>query len=173
MPLIGEESQRNNVSIRVKNSDTLEEFRGESYCNPQFLSKIGRWIKKGKYECKALNNNAELELKVEIFKFPLKKVPKSDIDILKQEICQMRKENNRIKGELKMGRHFFLNHWRDRYRIAINEKPELKQLLIESAQNLYDQMVTEGLILEEFGTKCFYLKIQMQSSSAVTENLQF
>ena len=107
-----------------------------------------------------------MELKVEIFKFPLKKVPKSDVEILKQEICQMRKDNLRLRGELKMFRYYFLNIWKERSRIIIQEKPELKQELIESAQNLYDQMKTEGIILEEFGSKIYYLKIQMQSGVA-------
>ena len=87
------DNQKPNVSVRVKNTDTLDEFRGESFCNPQFFEKISRWIKKKKYDCRALNNNSEMELKVEIFKFPLKKVPKSDVELLKQEICQMRKDN--------------------------------------------------------------------------------
>lgn len=125
--------QRQNVSVRVKNTDTLDEYRGESYCNPQFLQKIYGWIKKNKYECRSLNNNSEMELKVEIFKFPLKRVPKSDVEILKQEICQMRKDNQRLKGGLKMFRYYFLNMWKERSRILIQEKPELKQELIESA----------------------------------------
>ena len=143
---------RANVTVRVKNTDTLDEYRGESFCNPLFFEKISQWIKKKKYE-------------VEIFKFPLKKVPKSDVEILKQEICQMRKDNTRLKGELKMFRYYFLNMWKERSRIVIQEKPELKQELVESAQNLYDQMKTEGIILEEFGSKVYYLKIQMANGA--------
>jgi hypothetical protein len=160
-----EDPQQANVSVRVKNTDTLDEFRGESFCNPLFFEKISQWIKKKKYETKAINNNSEMELKVEIFKFPLKKVPKSDEEILKQEICSMRKDNQRLKGELKMFRYYFLNMWKERSRIVISEKQELKQELVESAQNLYDQMKTEGIILEEFGSKVHYLKIQMASGS--------
>jgi hypothetical protein len=29
-----------NVSVRVKNTDTLDEYRGESFCNPLFFDKI-------------------------------------------------------------------------------------------------------------------------------------
>jgi hypothetical protein len=72
-------------------------------------------------------------LKVEIFKFPLKKVPKSDVEILKQEICSMRKENQKMRGELKLFRYYFLNMWKDRSRIIIQDKPDLKQELIESS----------------------------------------
>ena len=32
--------QRPNVSVRVKNTDSLDEYRGESFCNPQFFEKI-------------------------------------------------------------------------------------------------------------------------------------
>ena len=121
-----ESADRANVTVRVKNTDTIDEYRGESFCNPLFFDKISQWIKKKKYETKAINNNSEMELKVEIFKFPLKKVPKTDVEILKQEICQMRKDNTRLKGELKMFRYYFLNMWKERSRIVIQEKPELK-----------------------------------------------
>ncbi len=77
----------------------------------------------------------------------------------------MRKDNTRLKGELKMFRYYFLNMWKERSRIVIQEKPELKQELVESAQNLYDQMKTEGIILEEFGSKVYYLKIQMANGA--------
>lgn len=49
--------------------------------------------------------------------------------------------------------------------MLIQEKPELKQELIESSMNLYDQMKTEGIILDEFGSKVYYLKVQMQTGS--------
>lgn len=42
-----------------------------------------RWIRKNKYSCISLNNDMEMELRVEIFKFNLAKQPKSDIDTLK------------------------------------------------------------------------------------------
>jgi hypothetical protein len=29
-----------NVTVRVKNTDTLDEYRGESFCNPLFFDKI-------------------------------------------------------------------------------------------------------------------------------------
>ena len=50
----------------------------------------------------------------------------------------MRKENACMKGELKLFRSYFLQWWREKFRFAIMEKPELRQQLIESSQNLYD-----------------------------------
>lgn len=35
-----DDPQRANVSVRVKNTDTLDEYRGESFCNPLFFEKI-------------------------------------------------------------------------------------------------------------------------------------
>ena len=76
---------------------------------------------------------------------------------LKQDICMMRKENGKLKGELKLFRYYFLHLWRDKQRYAILEKPELRQELIESAQNLYDAVEANGLTLEDFGSKTYYV----------------
>ena len=38
--MASEDPQRANVSVRVKNTDTLDEYRGESFCNPLFFEKI-------------------------------------------------------------------------------------------------------------------------------------
>ena len=105
-----------NLNIKVKNTDTLDEYRGTALLNQSYSKKMDSWIKKGKYQCQSLNNNSELELKVEIFKFNLKKVPKTEVELLKQELCAMRKENQRIKGEQKLFRYYFLHMWKDRTR---------------------------------------------------------
>ena len=44
----------------------------------------------------------------------------------------MRKDNQKLKGELKLFRYYFLNIWKDRSRMIINEKADLKQELIDS-----------------------------------------
>ena len=61
-----------------------------------------------------------MELRVQIFKFQLKKIEKSDIESLKQEICRMKKDNEQLKGELKLFRYYFLHLWRDKFRKDIN-----------------------------------------------------
>ncbi|CDW88536.1 UNKNOWN [Stylonychia lemnae] len=157
-----ETENKPNLNIRVKNTDTLDEYRGQAYLNTAFNEKMNRWIKKGKYQCKMFNNNAELELRVEIFKFMLKKVPKTEVELLKQELCMMRKENQRIKGEQKLFRYYFLNMWKDRSRQFFYDKPEMRMELLESSQNLYDQSEATGVIMEEFGSKGYYLNFVSQ-----------
>ena len=67
------EEQAANVRIRVKNSETLDEFSGTAFLNPQYIDKVQRWVRKNKYSCISLNNDLEMELRVEIFKFNLAK----------------------------------------------------------------------------------------------------
>jgi hypothetical protein len=47
--------------------------------------------------------------------------------------------------------------WREKHRHVIADKPEFRQELINSTQNLYDEVSAQGLIMEEFGAKTFYL----------------
>lgn len=105
-----------------------------------------------------------MELKVQIFKFNLKKEEKTDLETLKQEICAMRKDNERLKGELKLFRYYFLHLWRDKCRKEINqqENQEFRHSLIQNSSKLYDSVNANGLILEEFGAKTYYLTFNNQ-----------
>ena len=76
-----------NLNIKVKDNESLDEYKGSVEFQSGHLEKLNRWITKNKYTCAQMNNANELELKVEIFKFNLKKVPKSNIEQLKLEIC--------------------------------------------------------------------------------------
>lgn len=107
-----------------------------------------------------------MELRVQIFKFHLKRVQISDIQQLKQEISLFKKQNELIKGELKLFRFYFLHIWKDRYRKDINqpENQDYRHSLIESTNNLYDQLKATGLVLEEFGTKTYYLAFSSDMS---------
>ena len=77
------DQERPNVRLRVKNTTTLDEFIGETFLNPQYLDKVQRWVRKNKFSCTPLNNDLEMELKVEIFKFQLQKQSKGDVETLK------------------------------------------------------------------------------------------
>ena len=72
-----------NLNIRVKCTETQDEYRGQAFLNSQYLDKCQRWVSKGKFECITMNNNTEMELKVQIFKFQLKRDEKTDLETLK------------------------------------------------------------------------------------------
>eukprot|EP00347_Sterkiella_histriomuscorum_P007525 403348586 len=153
------------LHVRVKNTDNLDEYKGSMHIETAFIDKLNRWIKKGKYQCNIFNHTSEMELKVEMFKTQLKKQAKDEIQQLKQELCMMRKENQRVKGEQKLFRHYFLNMWKDKCRQYLFDKPELKLELIESCQNLYDQYEAIGVIMEEFGSKGYYLNFKFSGNA--------
>ena len=137
--LIGND-QKHNIKIRVKNSDNLDEYHGTAYLNPQYMDKVQRWVKKNKFQCLSLNNDMELELRVEIFKFHLSKQPKGDMDTMKQSLAEMRKDNKRLEGQLKLFRYYFLQVWREKNRHSIDNKPEFRQELVQSTSNLFDEV---------------------------------
>jgi len=112
-PIQSENENDPNVRIRVKTS-TLDEYTGEQKMNPKYLDKLMQWVKKQKYTYQSLNNDQELELKVEIFKFHLYKHAKNDVETLKQDIAAMRKQNTELKGQQKLFRYYFLNLWREK-----------------------------------------------------------
>jgi len=152
-------AEANNLNIRVKCSTTQEEFKGQAFLQTQFIDKLQKWVNKGKFSCVAMNNNTEMELRVQIFKFQLKKLEKSDIESLKQEVCQMRKDNEKLKGELKLFRYYFLHLWKDKFKKDIQqpENNEFRHSLIQNTGKLYDTVEANGLILEDFGAKTYYL----------------
>ncbi len=119
-----------NVRIRVKTT-AKDEFTGDATLNPQYIDKLQRWVKKNKFTCVPLNNDQELELRVEIFKFSLSKQAKDDVDTLKQDIAAMRKQNSDLKGQQKLFRYYFLNIWREKqHKNALADKPELRNELV-------------------------------------------
>ena len=64
-----------------------------------------------------------------------------------------------IKGELKLFRFYFLHIWKEKYRKEVNqpENQEYRHSLVQSTNGLYDALKATGLVLEEFGTKTYYL----------------
>ena len=52
----------------------------------------------------------------------------------------MRKDNIKLKGQLKLFRYYFLQVWREKNRHTIENKPEFRQELVESTSNLYDEV---------------------------------
>jgi hypothetical protein len=112
------------VKIHVTNLDTLDEFEGNDLVNTDYLPKLQSWIQKKKYAC---NENYKtgpstgheedesiLQLQVDIFNFGLRKIEKSDMDKIKEEMEALKHERLMIDREMKLFNfHFFSLNSRD------------------------------------------------------------
>jgi hypothetical protein len=58
---------------------------------------------------------------------------------------------------LKLFRYYFLQIWREKNRHAIADKQEFRQELVESTMNLWDEVQANGIVLEDFGAKTYFL----------------
>ena len=60
--------------LTVKNIDNLDEFSLKTFVEPDYIPKLQKWIEKNKYKC--VETIEEIELKIQIFSFKLKKSSK-------------------------------------------------------------------------------------------------
>ena len=193
-----------NLSILVKDTCSHEEWTGSAFLNENFIDRLQKWVAKGKYTCTKFTNElsavqmsgqrgttseiedrgdsvppqqapqTEMELRVQIFKFQLHRLERSTLMQIKCDISQFKRENERLRGELKLFRYYFLNLWKERqsrYMINQPENDALRQSVVASTNRLWDGVSASGLILEEFGAKTYYLAFQTIDHSAVPANL--
>ena len=119
-------------------------------------------------------HQTEMELRVEIFKFQLHRLERSTLQQIKWDISSFKRDNEKLRGELKLFRYYFLNLWKERqsrYMINQPENDALRQSVVASTNRLWDGVSASGLILEEFGAKTYYLAFQTMDHSAVPANL--
>lgn len=105
-----------NVKIHVTNLDSLDEYEGVSTVNNDYLPKLQSWVNKKKYSCtekyseygQQVESDDLLQLQVDIFKFWLKKIDKSDMEKIKEEMEALKQERIMIDREMKLFNfHFF------------------------------------------------------------------
>lgn len=111
-------SSGSSVKIHVTNMDSLDEYEGISLVNNDYMPKLQSWIQKKKYSCTENyhtgaatgheDHESILSLQVDIFKFMLKKLDKSDMDKIKEEMDCLKQERLMIDREMKLFNfHFF------------------------------------------------------------------
>jgi len=151
----------------------------EKQQSAKFSEQLEKWLNKGKYQCELLNNGTELELSLKdgFRKYTLERQPKTDMDRMKQEICRMKKENERLMGEQRMFRNYFFCDWSDKDRQHLNQEPADKRHdLISGIKFLYDVLSAKGQVDLQFGSKAFYLcfdKAQMANlDTSASKKLQ-
>ena len=156
-PKQGIDEQDANLKLTATNTQTLDHYESYAFLQPIYVQKLIKWLKKGKHVHQILPSG-KIELKLKIFSFELEKVQKSEVEVLKEEVCNMRKENKMLMGKLKMFRYYYFKYWNDKVaRMVLEDKPTLKNSLIEDATNLYDISEGSGVIKEEYGSKVYNL----------------
>lgn len=90
---------------------------------------------------------------------------------MKQEICRMKEENERLAGEQRMFRNFFFQNWTDKDRQFINQEPaEKRNDLINGTKFFYDVLAAKGQIDDQFGSKAFYLSFDKSQMANMDNN---
>ena len=118
-----EEAKKNlsNIVISVKNADNLEEFSLKTHIEPDYLPKLQKWIEKNKFTCEETID--DVKLKVQIFNFSLSKTPKTDTEVIREEMVDIKKENVALMRDMKLFQHYFFNFWKERSRDGLLERP--------------------------------------------------
>lgn len=151
------QSQGSKVKIHVTNLETLDEFEGNHAINTDYLPKLQSWINKKKYQCLEQYPTADddllLQLQVDIFKFMLKKIEKSDMEKIKEEMEALKQERLMIDREMKLfNYHFFTMVGRDHTQHKgqifpnVNQGFNLGHTTIFSVEQLYHQFQGQGVI---------------------------
>ena len=170
-PKQGVNEQDANLKLTGVNMKTMDHYEGYAFLQPTYVPKLLKWLKKGKHEHKIVQATEKLEFKLKVFTFYLNKVQKSQTEILKEEVCNMKKENKTLMGKLRMFRHYYFKYWNDKAaRIVLEEKPDLKNNLIEDSTHLYDIIDASGVIKEEYGSKIYHLMFKKKQKPSAPIN---
>jgi hypothetical protein len=57
-----------------------------------------------------------VKVRVEIFNFSLKRSEKTETQVVKEEMAEIRKENHVLMRDMKLFQHYFFNFWKERSR---------------------------------------------------------
>lgn len=124
---------------------------------PEYIPKLQKWIEKNKFTCEETID--DVKLKVQIFNFSLNKTPKTDTEVIRDEMTDIKKENVALMRDMKLFQHYFFNFWKERSREGLLERPYLVENIVESPQNLYNICEGVGYVeVEQYnGKTTFYI----------------
>ncbi|CAI2377291.1 unnamed protein product [Moneuplotes crassus] len=150
--------QEENLHILAKNQDNLDEYEVKTDFNPEHFLKLQKWTNNGKYEIEEVNKNM-IKLTIEVCTFYLKKNNKTNNQLIRGEITDLKKSSDTILRDIKLFNYYFLNHWKEKYRIMMKEKEFIRSPCIDNPQNLYN--LTDGVGFSEendqMDEKTFYI----------------
>lgn len=81
------------------------------------------------------------------------------MEVLKEEMADIKQENVSLMREMKLFEHYFFNFWKERCRDNLLERPYLLENIIESPTNLYNICEGVGYVeVEQYNGKItFYI----------------
>eukprot|EP00347_Sterkiella_histriomuscorum_P017103 403350657 len=145
-------------SKKTKTANTLDEYQIKAQVNPELNASIDKWIEKRKYRVDETINDLQVVFGGIYPPFCLQKSAKTDAELIKEELNELKKEKLMLMREHKLFMHYYFQFWDEKMRKNILSKNYLIDTIVESAQNLYDQH--DGLAFVEDGergSKRYYL----------------
>ena len=130
-----------NIELTVKNNDTLEQFTNQAYLDTDYLPKMQKWIDRNKFVCSEELDDLQLTVGT-IFAFNLSKSSKSDAEVVKEELRDLKREKVLLMRDFKLFQHYFFNFWKEKARDTLLDKDYLLDSIVESPRNLYN--ICEG-----------------------------
>lgn len=88
--------------ITLKNTETLDEYVKRAHIEIDAVPKIQKWINKRKFNVDETSCN-ELKLSIDkTFEFKLNKSTKSDAELIREELFEIKKEKQQIMRDVKL-----------------------------------------------------------------------
>ena len=102
-----------------------------------YIPKLQKWIERKKYKCDEEMDDLELQIG-SLFTFTLPKSSKSDAEVVREELRQLKQEKMSLMRDFKLFQHYFFNFWKESSRETLLDKDYLVESIVESPQNLYN-----------------------------------
>ena len=121
-----------NTVIIVKNTETLDEYQVKVQINPDYLQTIEKWVNKRKYKIDETLNDLRIEIG-SLFDISLPRSPKSDAELIREELNELKKEKQLLLRESKLFMHYYFEYWDEKMRKNVTSKDYLVEAIVESA----------------------------------------
>ena len=131
-----------NLHIIAKNTQNLDEYEAKVFFDPNYIPKLQKWVNQEKYEIEQ-DHKTMLVLSIGVSTFYLKKNNKTDLELIKSEINDLKKKGDEALKQIKLFQYYFLNFWKEKYRDLFKAKEYICGPCIDSSQNLYN--LTDGI----------------------------
>jgi hypothetical protein len=153
-----------NIELRAINKDNMEEYDVTAFWSELMIHFIIEKLKNKEYTVKEFESE-DIEIRfTNIVSFKLTKTIPIDLDVITKELVLMREEYEGLSLRLMLFRNFFFNNWNEWFREKINNDFDMKKMLWESKNGLYEQARWKGVVIQEYGSLSNYLSLKLEES---------